>query len=254
MMLIVIYGDDNNLGWPVFMNSRLLYPEHATNVNEDFVHFFSTIFGMINKESESFVFDSYYSVHKFKTIGENLWREVSYIPGPSFIKNSPSLTYVDDILMGVFPYQDTFHIISKLRGMSATQGIGTCLCLISSLSRLCSGNLEAYSMLKIAYYYFVDKYGLPSKTDWEEFSHMKNGRSLGSLIKHGFDENLFNKFPEMSYLWALQNNGYTSGSAYNYKVNGVPMDMTPVHLDTYDQPLLSLWDDHSQYWDFGAIV
>jgi len=211
MNQFAVFGDDHNAGYPEYMDDNFKLYDDSENMMMDFCNFFSRELGLIAKTEELKIFDSFYAFREFITIGDGIYKLVSEVPGPVFIRNSASVTMLDGVVVGIYPYQETFHLISKMKGLVATQSATMAICLVTSLARLSSGNLEAYSMFSIIYDALVTRYGVPAEDEWRQFLKLKQGRSLGSLVRSG---NAGPEFPLLCELWAIQDAGYNSGLAW----------------------------------------
>lgn len=251
MMPAMNFGDDHNHTWPVWMNNRLLYDD-SKSILEDYANYCVRVWQMKYKLDEFQLYESYYSVHSYVTQTDGSFVEVAKYEGPTFIKNAPSITIVDGQPVGIYPYQESHHLLCKLYGMAATQNLELSLCLISSLARLSSGNLEVYSQLRILYSKIREKVGRdPSLFAWTEFLTGKNGRSLDAVSK-ALKKDEPPSFPTLPELWAIQNNGYITKTGFCMRnEDGVSYDMTPIITNTFDgelQPTLeSQRENHADF-------
>jgi len=237
MVVYYLFGDDHTGSFPNYMNKRLLN-EEMHNLMDDFVYYCCTVFGMRYKDEEKGVYESALSCYVYESIGPGMYREVYEYEGPNFIKNAPACVYVDDVYYGVLPHQDSFHIMSKMKVLVASQSIKTSMCLISSLARLCSGNWEVYTQLQMIYDYLKVNNGEPSIDDWKTLIATKQGRNLGEVFRRLDLSESPPPFPSMVEMLRNHTNGYNNKTGFARKEGKFAFDMTPLLKgENYDNVL-----------------
>jgi hypothetical protein len=248
MVVDGFYGDDNLDSYPAYLDAFCYY-EDSPNFAVDYVNFCEREFGLVNKKSEFGIFDELYSTHCFVTVGECILLDAFYL-GPSFIRNSVSHIYLDGFYIGDYPYRDTEDLMSKVgRVLTASSSLSLTMCLVASLARLCSGNLEAYDQFSKVYSELFAVNGRVSVSEWEAFKLHKMSNSLSRMILEFSEYDGYNLFPSVVELHKIQNSGYVSRTGLNpcqdgayYNCNslfhndgsapdllfGVDVDFTPV--------------------------
>jgi len=223
------YGDDNIGGWPAWMDNRLYYDD-SKDCADDFVNFCERTFGLQCKRKEFHVFTELYGTHCFRSLPNGVIELEACRPGPTFIRNSVSHIYLDDVYLGDYPYRDTEDLVTKIsRVMSASSSVVGTMCLVASLARLCSGNLVVFSQLKIVFGKLYEFNGPPTSSEIEAFKKQKHSNSINRMLANSqFDSD--DLFPSLIKLHDLQNEGYCSRTGFNPSMNGVVYDGTNVRL------------------------
>jgi len=215
MIVFGFYGDDHLGGWPLYANNYHLYDD-SDNILRDFISFCVNVFGMRYKWHEYAIFDDVYSLHQFETLPNGAVVEVAGREGPTFLKNQVSHTYLDGVYLGAYPYRATGQLMAKVGfSLTAMKNPHMHMCLLASLARLSSGNLEAFSQIRIAYEYFSGLYGEPGIDIWNAFFDSKTSGSIRSVVKERLTT-----FPLIHELHMRQNLGYeqdTGFPAFNSK-------------------------------------
>jgi len=136
--------------------------------------------------------------------------------GPTFIRNSVSHVYLDGMYLGDFPYRDTEDVMCKVgRVLTASSSMAMTMCLVSSLARLCSGNLEAYDHLAKIYAELLNANGRVSVLEWENFKLHKHSNSLSRMLLEYGDYDGYNLFPSIVDLHRIQLEGYNNKTGLN---------------------------------------
>jgi hypothetical protein len=223
MMTQGYYGDDNIGGWPAYMDDFLMYDD-ADNSAQDFVFMCERIFGMVNKWQEFDVYDECYSTHCFEEANGQILL-TQYYDGPSFIRNQVSHIYLDGVFLGDFPYRSTEDIMAKVgRVLTASRSVAYTMCLVCSLARLCSGNLEAYDQLSKVYYELLKVNGRVTADQWNSYKKVKHSNSITRMLLLYGDYDGVNLFPSLVELHNNQIDGYQMGVGLNPSVDGVIFD------------------------------
>jgi len=237
MIVDGFYGDDNLDSYPAVMDNFCYY-EDSENFALDYVNFCEREFGLVNKKSEFGIYDELYSTHCFISDGDSTLLDAFYM-GPTFIRNSVSHVYLDGLYVGDFPYRDTEDVMSKVgRVLTASSSMAMTMCLVASLARLCSGNLEAYDHLSKIYAELLAVNGRVTLSEWNNFQTQKHSNSLDRMKLEYCDYDGYNLFPSIVELHKIQLAGYLSktglnpckdGSFYNcdnlFFNNGKPTDL-----------------------------
>jgi hypothetical protein len=156
-VIFFFYGDDHIGRWPRIMSR--FYLTHDSSLLRDFIEFCCREFGMTHKESEFKVFDNLYGEHYF-TLDQDVFVEDlgEKVDGPVFLRNNVSRIYVrssnqdDYVYIADLPYRPTRDFASKLLFTVKSSGnLKTAVMSMTSIARLTSGNLEAYSMIECMY-------------------------------------------------------------------------------------------------------
>lgn len=208
LVVFFFYGDDHIGKWPRCMNEFKLDPKSDTLLR-DFVSFCCVNFGMNYKEKEYKVYDNLYSSHYFESIDGVFVEDMSRaVWGPKFLKNAVSHTYVVedgvDHYLWTLPYRITEDLACKILFTAKSSGNAkTSVMSLMSHARLCSGNLEAYSMIRAVYDEIAPVAGVLTIDDWDYYKNTCRGDSARKVISSGF-------FPPFEELVANQLDGYNT--------------------------------------------
>jgi len=205
-VIFFFYGDDHLGRWPRVMHRFYLYTNESTL--KDFIEFCCQTFGMIHKTSEFKVCPNIYGERYFYydkgVFVEDLTRAVD---SPIFLKNTVVRVYLlledqeDYVFIGNFPYRDTRDIAAKLLLTVKSSGnVKTAAMSMMSFARLCSGNPEAYSMVKVMYDEIALLAGEITYEEWDYFKNSVGENSARRAMKTG-------GFPSYDVLLLEQNVG-----------------------------------------------
>lgn len=249
-ILFFFYGDDHLASWPKVLDDMgyRLYSD-STSLLKDFINFCVREFGMNHKEKEFKLFSNAYSQRYFSVIDGVFVEDLSLsVEGPTFLKNqvaevyvkmSDSWEYVDRL-----PYRLTVDIVCKMMlTTSSTGNIALAVMGLRSLARLCSGNLEAYSMVRVLESEIRPLVGDITPEMWESFASVVSENSMRRAIRTG-------DFPSLDVLILEQRdgfsnnsyvpkdfNGYVAPKSYLYEDNGMGneqrQDLVEVDLNIY---------------------
>jgi hypothetical protein len=193
-IIFFFYGDDHLASWPKVLDDLgiFLY-EESDCILKDFILFCTKVFGMNHKEKEFKVFDNLYARNFFTLVDGVFVEDLDLqVEGPTFLKNQVSEVFIrtstedEYIFVDHLPYRPTVDIACKMTVTVKSSGnVKTAAMSLMSFARLCTGNLEAYCMVKALYDEIAPLAGEITWEDWDYFKNTVGENSARRVAKNG---------------------------------------------------------------------
>jgi hypothetical protein len=251
MIVNGFYGDDNVESYPAYLDNFCYYDD-SPNFAIDYVRFCEREFGLVSKEEEFQIYEDCYATHCFVTVGEAIVLD-AYREGLVFIRNTISHVYLDGEYLGDYPYRDTEDIMAKVgRVLTASKSMGLTMCLIASLARLSSGNLEAFSQLEHVYQELLRVNGPVTYEDWKVFKKSKTSNSLARMIGQLGEFKDGDLFPNLFQLHETQRKGHVERTGLCPTKDGALFSYDELYYNR-GKSVKTLWDGELGVGDRGPI-